>query len=227
MKKLLLFLMVVLAAVSASAQDVIVKKDGSTILCKIIQVNGNEVIYVKWSDLNGPQYIMDSSLVSNINYMDGRQDKLNEQTSNAYAPGVQQTGDAFYNDRALLMLDRDRANFDKKILKQIKTLKIIGWTVGPALFVAGIPMFFVGMENNDAGLWAPGIFISACGIATTIGCLVRAHQLQNKVLDLSSAPIIQREFNLGAGTSLSASVDLIRDLRFNQNSLGFGLRFNF
>ena len=44
MKKLLLFLMMFVAAISVYAQDVIVKKDGSTILCRIVQVNGNEII---------------------------------------------------------------------------------------------------------------------------------------------------------------------------------------
>ena len=86
MKKLLLFMFMAVGILSATAQDVIVKSDGSTILCKVIGVNNNEVIYAKWSDLNGPQYIMDCSLISNINYQDGRQEKINDQTSNLYAP---------------------------------------------------------------------------------------------------------------------------------------------
>lgn len=80
MRKFFIFLMVFFATFIAAAQDVIVKNDNSTILCRIVEVNNNEVVYLKWSDLNGPRYIMDRSLIANINYQNGRQDKLNPQT---------------------------------------------------------------------------------------------------------------------------------------------------
>ena len=93
MKKLLVFLMTLLAVFTAVAQDVIIRKDNSTILCRIVEVHDDEVVYLKWSDLNGPCYVMDRSIISNINYQDGKQDKFNPQNSNAYAPGNQQTGE--------------------------------------------------------------------------------------------------------------------------------------
>lgn len=230
MKKLLLFLMLIMACVSATAQDVIVKKDGSTVLCKIIQVNGNEVIYLKWSDLKGPQYIMDSSLVSNINYQDGRQDKLNEPTENSYAPGIQQSGAAQYNDNALLAMDKARNNYSP-YLQKAKKLKVIGWSVGSSIVICGVGVMVVGLlqsRRSDAeAITTIGGIVALGGIATTTGCLIRAHQLKNKATQIAIAPVLQKEFNFGDGTSLSAGIDMIRDNQFKNTTFGLGLQFNF
>ena len=228
MKKLLLFLIVILAGFSASAQDVIVKKDGTTVLCKIVQVNDNEVVYVKWSDINGPQYIMDSSLVSNINYMDGRQDKLSEQSSNSYAPGIQQTGEAQYNDNALLVLDKQRNSGDW--YKKYKKLKTIGWAVGGSCVGAGLIIFFATGAYYDGGYpscYIPAAILVVGGIATTTACLIKANQIKQKALQIAFTPVIQKEINFFGKTSLIASVDMIRDNQLKRNSLGLGLQFNF
>ena len=231
MKKLLLFLMLIAACVSASAQDVIVKKDGSTVLCKIIKVDPTEVVYLKWSDLKGPQYIMDSSLVSNINYQDGRQDKLSEQTMNSYAPGIQQTGDAQYNDNALLALDRAKNNISPE-LKKAKKLKIIGWTVGGVLILGGITAFvtnyLTAASHHMYPVWiGTGCVLIAGGTATTIGCLIKAHQIEKDIYRMAFNPIIQHDFRLGNNHTLSASVDIIRDNKIKHNAVGLGLQFNF
>lgn len=70
--KQLLVLFFLLCSASVWAQDVIVKKDGSTIVCRVVEANSSEVVYKKWSDLNGASYIMDRSLVSAINYESGK-----------------------------------------------------------------------------------------------------------------------------------------------------------
>lgn len=227
MKKILLLLMLAFGLFSVSAQDVIVKKDGSTVLCKIIGVNNNEVIFTKWSDVNGAQFIMDRSLISNINYQDGRQEKINEQTSNVYAPGIQQSGDTNFNDKALLKMDYERSGGDA-ILKKAKTMRIVGWTVGPALFGAGVVLTVVGgIEDGYLGLLIPGIVSTLGGIATTTVCLVKANQYSKRVQMMTTAPVFQHEFNFKDGSSLCAGVDMIRDKRFRQSTFGLGLQYNF
>lgn len=57
--KYFLFLLLSFFSVGASAQDVIVKKNGSTILCKILEVGTSEVKYKKHSNPKGPTYIID------------------------------------------------------------------------------------------------------------------------------------------------------------------------
>ena len=71
-----LFLMLFCCAVCASAQDVIVKKDGSTVACRVLEVKNSEVVYKLWTERNGSSYIMDLSLVSSINYESGKKESF-------------------------------------------------------------------------------------------------------------------------------------------------------
>ena len=57
-----------LAVLSSSAQDVIVKKDGSTILSKVLEVNPADIKYKKFNNPNGPIYTIDKSEIMSINY---------------------------------------------------------------------------------------------------------------------------------------------------------------
>ena len=52
--KQLLVLLLLLCSMSVSAQDVIVKKDGSTIVCRVVEVTATEITYKKWSDPTAP-----------------------------------------------------------------------------------------------------------------------------------------------------------------------------
>ena len=82
MKKLL-FVMSFMSLVNIQAQDVIVKKDGSTILSKVLEVNTADIKYKKFSNLNGPTYTIDKSDIIAINYENGEKDDFNTfQSSN-------------------------------------------------------------------------------------------------------------------------------------------------
>ena len=232
MKKVLILLIAMIVALGAMAQDVIVKKDGSTVLCKVLEVNNGEVIYKKWNDLNGANYIMDRSMISNINYQDGRQDQLNAQTNNAYAPGIQQTGNWNYNDNALLALDR-QMNGAINYGKRAKNLKIIGWTVGGIIFIGGVSasISWINMASSNSHyleqLFMFGVPLVLIGAATTTTCLIYANKYQKMADSAYAAPLIEKEFKIGNEMSLSTGVDLLRDNRFNQSALGVGLRLNF
>ena len=72
MKKLLFLLSIV--SLNVSAQDIIVKKDGSTIMSKVLEVNQNEIKYKKHSNQNGPIYTISKSDILSINYENGEKD---------------------------------------------------------------------------------------------------------------------------------------------------------
>lgn len=74
MKKILILFFLFLCADYMFAQDVIVKKDGSTILSKVLEVNPSNVKYKKSSNLNGPTYSIDISDLLSINYENGDKD---------------------------------------------------------------------------------------------------------------------------------------------------------
>ena len=85
MRKLLLLLLLV-CSMSAWAQDVIVKKDGSTIVCRVVEVNQTEVVYKRWSNLEGPNYVMNLADVSAINYENGEKVKTKESKDSVLLP---------------------------------------------------------------------------------------------------------------------------------------------
>lgn len=66
----------ILAAIGASAQDVIVKLDKSTILAKVLKVSSNEIEYKKFSNPEGPTYTILISEIVAINYENGEKDSF-------------------------------------------------------------------------------------------------------------------------------------------------------
>ena len=53
------------------AQDVIIKNDNSTIECKVLKIGNSEIEYKKWTNLDGPTYVINILDVSNIKYQNG------------------------------------------------------------------------------------------------------------------------------------------------------------
>lgn len=76
--KQVLIVLLLLCAANVSAQDVIVKKDGSTILSKVLEVNQDAVKYKKSSNLEGPIYTISLSEILSINYENGDIDDVND-----------------------------------------------------------------------------------------------------------------------------------------------------
>ena len=74
-KQLLMLLMFLCPSV-ALAQDVIVKKDGSTIISKVLEIGIFEVKYKDFSNLQGPTYGIAKSDVMRINYENGEEESF-------------------------------------------------------------------------------------------------------------------------------------------------------
>ena len=84
MKTLKLFLIVSLFFIAGiiKAQDVIVKKDNSTILSKVLRISNSEIEYKKWSNLDGPTYVISVSEILSINYENGDIDRFEDSSNN-------------------------------------------------------------------------------------------------------------------------------------------------
>ena len=65
------------------AQDVIVKKDGSTILAKVEKVGSTTIEYKKWKNLNGPIYTISVNELMSINYQNGEIDTFSQNNDKA------------------------------------------------------------------------------------------------------------------------------------------------
>ena len=79
--KLKLLIMFIMTSTAICAQDVIVKKDGSTILSKVLEIESTNIKYKKFSNLNGPVYNVNKSEVFSINYENGEKDVFNTESS--------------------------------------------------------------------------------------------------------------------------------------------------
>lgn len=73
-KRIILGVMLSIFSIGVFAQDVIVKRDGSTILSKIIEIGTTTITYKKWHNLNGPIYNISQDNVQSINYENGEKD---------------------------------------------------------------------------------------------------------------------------------------------------------
>lgn len=81
MKKILLLVVLFCASLMTMAQDVIVKKDGTTVLGKVEEINSTEIKYRKWSNLDGPLYSINCSEVTSINFQNGDVEKITSATN--------------------------------------------------------------------------------------------------------------------------------------------------
>lgn len=54
--------------VSVSAQDLIIKRNGDSIVCRIIETGRTEVVFKRWNNLEGDRYNMNIADVSSIQY---------------------------------------------------------------------------------------------------------------------------------------------------------------
>ena len=83
MKRLIVFAVTTTMAFAVYAQDVIVKRDGTTILSKVIEINKNEIKYKKFSNQRGPLYLIEKAEVMSINYESGDKDIFTDDMKSA------------------------------------------------------------------------------------------------------------------------------------------------
>ena len=79
-----------------TAQDVIVKKDNSTVISKVLEITSTEIKYKKWSNQDGPTYSISISEVASISYQNGNVEKFSsvqsKQKDNKQQPQSQFNG---------------------------------------------------------------------------------------------------------------------------------------
>lgn len=224
------------------AQDVLVKKDGSTILAKVLKITETEVEYKDFNNQDGPTRVISIANLQAINYQNGQKETFSEQTTNpAQKPDIvtNETVTKFSNDQQLMqMYNMAKLPSPEQMQKKAKRLKIAGWTVGGVLFVGGV----VALGRMHADCYCDGYydehhhafhlgigipFISA-GIVTWSGCYFRARKLERlSRYSVQSAPVFQQEFNVGNNDRLVVGLDMLKDNTMKNQTLGMGLTYNF
>ena len=140
---LIAFFMLGVAQV-VSAQDVIVKKDGSTILSKVLEINTADVKYKKFSNQNGPTYTINKSDILAINYENGDKDTFENENNVNMSTSASSSGS---NNQA--------AHFDESVNKKLideSNNVSIGWTEAPKAGAGGTYHAFWRLKISDGSV---------------------------------------------------------------------------
>lgn len=231
MRKLFLMLLCIAVAAVAMAQDLIVKRDGTAIPAKVERVTDSEILYRKASNPNGPQYSIKVSDVLAINYENGEKDTFGSDLTETKSIVTRETASKYSDDKTLLKMYMEQNKYAAKA----KKFKTLGVYIGPALMICGAAMIIIPLtcdmyDTVRIPLYTIGSILGAGGVVTTAYGLVKYNyynRMQKAYNNISSAPLLQHDFNFGDNSSLSLGLDAMRcDLSHTQ-TVGLGLRYNF
>ncbi len=88
MKRCFFVLVAALCCITAAAQDLIVKTDASRIEAKVVEISTGEVRYKRFSNPDGPTYVLPVSDVAYIQYPNGEKDHFTAAPAATSAPVV-------------------------------------------------------------------------------------------------------------------------------------------
>lgn len=216
----IIFLLLLMCSVSTWAQDVIVKRDGTAIVCRIVNVSSLEIVYKKWTDLQGPNLVMSIADAASITYENGEKKVFSTSAALSETRLSINPIEQSINDNELLRLDKNKHVTPPKV----RALRYTGY-IGGALIVGG----GIAFACIDDDYTLPGLLIAGGGaIWATSFLLVARHQMKKKSeLTVQSMPLYQRDICFRNGTSLGTSVNMLKDNARHNPTLGIGLTYNF
>ena len=220
MKRFLFSLVAILFTCVCFAQDVIIKKDGTTILSTVIKVGQSEVEYKKYNNQTGPTYTISINELSHINYANGTKDTFTS-TYNNQSVVTTETATQFSNDEGLLKL----YNAHDRKLKKAKRIKSLGCIVGGTLLAAGGALIISSVSDDTIVII--GSAVAGAGLITWTTCtLVGNHIGKKSKYSVQSNPLFQQEYKIGKN-SLAFGVDMLNDNTFKNQTLGLGVSYKF
>lgn len=90
MKKIIVLISIALMSLCASAQDIIVKKDGTIVKATVTKVSETEVEYKNFGSTSERIYSIGTASILSINYEDGTVEKFSVQEQNVQSQGIQE-----------------------------------------------------------------------------------------------------------------------------------------
>lgn len=196
-------------AAFAMAADVITKKNGTTIQCKVTEVGSTTVKYKRATNLNGPDYTLDLSEISSIKYENGSVDNFGEQSVIAVNSGQRTMTDA-----ELMRMYKGQSKLPGR---GWRTTGYILGGIGSAIIIGSLSPY------GDPGVSSVGIPIVGVGV----GCYFIGRHKAKKAERYLYSSLFEQDFQLGNNTLLTADVNMINDNITHDKSLGLGLRFTF
>ena len=128
------------------------------------------------------------------------------------------------NDKNTLTLKTSVSKLNNKR----KLLKIIG--IGGGLAVVGVGGLIMLTAPSDKGYeeqMIEGGVVMGCGVLGATLCMIKAHNYKRKADRIQASLVYQYDFRLTNGSTLSASIDMLKDGVNNRQTLGLGLQCSF
>ena len=213
--------------ISLYAQDVIVKKDGTTIMAKVLSVGTTTVEYKKWSNQDGPTYTIEKSELLSINYANGEKDVFEEPVKTGTPAPVVTTPTPSYTQEDISYAV-SRAVSQTAYKSTAGRGKIIGGSLLIAL--VGVPglSVFIPLLIADSPFWVSFIPGFVGLTSTCIGAYLIKDGRDEKwaAMHTHQIPVLQHDFKVGDYT-LTPSVDIYNNRMTKQKGIGAGLAFRF
>ncbi len=224
MKKIIILFFIFTSALTVSAQDVIVKKDGSTVLSKVIEIGITEVRYKKWNNQNGPNYTILKSDIQAINYENGEKETFGNEVA---TQPEQFNSNEFTSQMAESMAANNRLQ-KERLLASAKSWRVVGnvwyWVSFLGGIGGGIALYASGYKESTYWICAgSGVASALIGLGI---CSAVANNKEKAANSIASVPLIKQNFNIG-NSRLSAVIDLMNDPNTRDKALGIGLSLNF
>ena len=161
MKKIFcLFVTLMLFAVSANAQDVVVLKDGSFLNAKVIEITETTIRYKKWENIDGPTYTMSKEKILAINYENGTKEVFENfvKEKSDIAQSIDNASDnislsvAKSGDNISKVIDNSVYLKQQDMINSGKTIRTLGYVVGALCIGGGIAAGVLSGESWLAGV---------------------------------------------------------------------------
>jgi len=167
MKKVLLILVAIIVfGISANAQDVILKQDGSEIKAKVLEITDQQVKYKDFDFQSGPTRNINISDIFMITYENGQKEVFNKQTS---APTQKENSQNILSND--LKIEFDRIGTDDA--EMLKFFRKNNFTKYYNDFESACKM-----RSTGAGLLGAGLGLTGLGIiCMTTGLIVGKYDL--------------------------------------------------
>lgn len=228
----LLLVSLFLSSFGVKGQDVIIKKDNSTILSKVTKITTAEIEYKLWSNLDGPVYVIDKSEVSGIKYQNGEKESFLNIMEKSGNDHMQRKGRHLTLNGRVLQDEEVKSLVDEKTYNTyISARNQIGYgTVNAALFaISTILAVYFYYEAIMTPLDETNIYYAS--FAGIFADLNLALLIVNKVAGKSRMSWVADEFNRAHNTyslDLSPSVIKFKTPQSQNNyAMGVTLRLKF
>lgn len=222
---IVLILLGILAVPSlAYAQDAIVKKDGNTVVCRIVKFDKSQVTYKRWTDLQGSNYMMNVDEISTIIFETGEKQIYNV-SENPALPQFN-TSQRYVDDAVLLQIASEQE-------RKAKRGKIIGCSIMTLGTIGLITSAILSDNSNKTALIQScgfgGLTLMAVGGIWWISSnrISKKHMLGQSALDIQTSPILQKEIRFNNGSTFSASLVSINNQVSPKTTIGLGFSLKF